>query len=302
MIKELMMFYNVENFFPSDQNKDSKKSDLYNWDDYKYNQKLRRINHVLQLVKEEKHNLPFVIGLAEIGSEEVLIDLINTNSQLENYQYLYQKSLDSRGLNVALLYNDNKAQLLNHQFLRFENGDFGDYETRDILQTEFLYQGNHFHIFVLHLPSKREQDHKKQLREYLVDELSDVIGSLKVKNEPIIIMGDFNENPNEGNLEKLLLKSETDQFLINPFQNFIHKKQYTTFHRKQGVVFDQIIYSENLLNNINYNTSVSIFNHIKLKNGVKKHHQFPSRTYSGSRYIGGYSDHFPILLELAKTK
>ena len=45
-----------------------------------------------------------------------------------------------------------------------------------------------------------------------------------------------------------------------------------------------------------------VFNHEKLSNWNRKFAGRPFRTYAGTRYLGGYSDHFPILTALLVNK
>ena len=73
---ELLTFYNVENFYPPDQDSvGTYHSGLYNWDDYKYRLKVRKISNIFQSIEEDYEQLPSIIGLAEIGAKSVLEDL-----------------------------------------------------------------------------------------------------------------------------------------------------------------------------------------------------------------------------------
>jgi hypothetical protein len=42
-----------------------------------------------------------------------------------------------------------------------------------------------------------------------------------------------------------------------------------------------------------------VFNHQKLSSWDRKFQGRPFRTYVGSRYLGGYSDHYPVLVEIS---
>lgn len=159
---ELMMFYNVENFYPPNQkSEDTPNFGLHNWDDYKYNLKVKKITNVFRFIEEDFGQFPSIIGLAEIGAKSVLEDLTNENSPVKDYEIVYQPSKDSRGLSVALLFDKAKLKLSKYQVLQFPTDKNVEYDTRDILHTELLSQEKKLHIFVLHLPSKRNQDEKK---------------------------------------------------------------------------------------------------------------------------------------------
>jgi hypothetical protein len=76
--------------------------------------------------------------------------------------------------------------------------------------------------------------------------------------------------------------------------------QFSTYHGKKGLGFDQILVSEQrLLQMFSLQTiKAEIYNDPRLRNRTQKNSQYPLRTYSGSRYIGGYSDHYPVILTL----
>ncbi|HPZ26331.1 MAG TPA: endonuclease, partial [Kaistella sp.] len=60
--KELIAFYNVENLFlpdpPPVHKLDPTISGLRNWDEKRYSNKLFKISHVFQLIKESENALP----------------------------------------------------------------------------------------------------------------------------------------------------------------------------------------------------------------------------------------------------
>ena len=98
--KELAVFYNVENLFPPDEKfvkGESKKfSGLKKWNEWRYKHKLQRLSHVFGLMKHEKGELPFIIGLAEIADNTVLEDLIQQPVFDGRYAYVHYDSLDER--------------------------------------------------------------------------------------------------------------------------------------------------------------------------------------------------------------
>lgn len=298
MTSELLMFYNVENFFPPDlQNFQKSTSGLYNWTPYKYKLKLKKINQVFNFVNEDFGQLPSIIGLAEIGAYSVLEDLKNEDSPINNYDIIYEKSEDIRGLSVAMLYDKSRLELVNYQVLRFNYDGSDNGKTRDILQTEFISDGKKLHVFVLHLPSKRLQDAKKNYRNHIITEFKKILSDLYKKDESVIIMGDFNEDPDEENIKQLLFNQD-QKTLCNPFETLFSANQYTSFHGKIGVTFDQILFTKDLLQPHFKTINAEIYDNVRLRNKDSKNHKYPLRTYSGSRYIGGYSDHFPVILEL----
>ncbi|WP_374330455.1 endonuclease [Soonwooa sp.] len=298
-LSELFMFYNVENFFPAENIKYEKSiSGLYNWDDYKYGLKLRKIKNVFNWINEDFGQIPSIIGLAEIGGVSVLEDLQQEDSPLRNHQFLYKKSNDSRGLSVALFYDEEKLKLKNFYSLSFSISENLVADTRDILQAEFEFNNENLHVFILHLPSQRLQDEKKNLRNKIIEAFKNILSKIIEKQESIIIMGDFNENPNGEKIKELLLDNFGNRIFINPFENLFSNNQFSSYYGSKGLLFDQILYSKNLLEKLNFTSSqASIFQNEKIRVKNSKH---PLRTYSGSRYLSGFSDHFPVLLKLEK--
>jgi len=305
MDTELLTFYNVENFYPPDKDSaESYHSGLYNWDDYKYNLKVRKISNVFRFINEDFGQLPSIIGLAEIVAKSVLEDLTQENSPLNDYEIIYEPSQDSRNLSVALLFDKEKFTLLKYHTFQFQLDDEKEFDTRDILQAEFFYQEKKLHIFVLHLPSKRNRDIKKDHRNFIIEKLKETLQKLFDKGETVVLMGDFNENPDNEVVQELLFDKDGEQVLNNPFEKLFNENQFSTYHGKKGVCFDQILFTEkNLIENFTFkNIEAQIYNSQRLRNKDNKNSNYPSRTYSGSRYMSGYSDHFPVILKLFQNQ
>ncbi len=297
--KPLFLFYNVENLYPIDHS----AMRLYNWDLYKYQLKIRKIKRVFEWIKEDYNQLPGLIGMAEIGASSVLSDLASNDSVLAGYQWIYQDSQDSGGLSVALLFNPIHFKIIESDFLNFPMDDDIS-PTRDILYAKLEYQAQKLNIFVIHLPSQRNQDEKRKLRHYILQNLKEKIDDLYYQNEAILIMGDFNENPNHDMVKALAEDQNFTSILSNPFESIFKNGDFSTYHKKTGLGFDQILFTEALLLekfNLKLNIA-SIYKPPKLRNPDRKNYHFPFRSYAGSRYIGGYSDHFPVILQFSWGK
>ena len=115
-----------------------------------------------------------------------------------------------------------------------------------------------------------------------------------------MLLGDFNENPYAENMNFLLYNDGSEKILENPFSRLYHERRYSTFYSKQGLLFDQIILSEYFYgqNSLLRFEKAEVFAHNDLRTRDGKYQGKPFRTYAGTRYLGGYSDHFPVLVEL----
>lgn len=301
---ETVVFYNVENLFlPFNSNVASNRHSAFGvagWNVDKYKSKIEKIAHVIELLKIENSVMPMLIGLAEVEGLKPLQDLIATEHFREVFGIVHYESMDERGVDVALIYDKTKLTVKDSEpltyFFDIDDDNPENYDTtRDVLYCKMAYQNLTLHIFVLHLPSKRDNDINEHKRNYILNNLKKRIETLQSSNTDfVLIMGDFNENPSDKNIANLLNQKETP--LFNPFIDLFQNKHYSTFHYKDGLLFDQMILSENFKSpqsKIKF-SEARIFNPIKISNWNKRFAGRPFRTYAGSRYLGGYSDHFPI--------
>lgn len=304
---ELFSFYNVENLFLPDPTPihklDPTKSGLRNWDEKRYRNKLLKIAHVFQLMKEENGVLPFMIGLSEVSGRKVLEDLVELEPFNSEYGIIHYNSMDERNVDVALLYDKNKVEVIDSETITFffeiidkntENYD----TTRDVLYSKVKYKGEIINVFIAHLPSKREKDINKPKRAFILNEIRGRILNIINDKEHVILCGDFNENPDDENLVKILYDNASEKVLENPFQQLFSTRNYSTFHYKSGLLFDQIILSKSLFDNVGLSfQDAEVFNSEKISSRNRNFEGRPFRTYAGTRYLGGYSDHFPVFVK-----
>ena len=147
---ELFSFYNVENLFlpdPKPMHKlDPTISGLRSWDEGRYRNKLSKIAHVFRLMKEENGVLPFIIGLSEVSGRKVLEDLVKMEPFNSEYGIVHYNSMDERRVDVALLYDKNKVEIIDSEaitfFFEIINRSTENYDTtRDILYSKVRYKG-----------------------------------------------------------------------------------------------------------------------------------------------------------------
>lgn len=310
---ELLLFYNTENFFPPDEapihKTDPTNSGLQNWDERKYIHKLNRIARVFQLVEETEGILPMIIGLAEIQGDKVLQDLVNLPPFNNTYKFIHYESLDERGVDVALLYNPEKIEILHSEPISYlfemENGNDSYIDTtRDVLYCKVKYQNEILNLFVAHFPSKREKDVNKPKRDFILNDIKKKISSLiKDENQAVFVLGDFNDNPTEENIIEFTQDEFKKPLLRNEFISLYENKIYSTFHINEGLLFDQILFSFHFVDHtqkLQFDYA-KVFNSDALRYDQDPSNKKPFRTYAGRRYLGGYSDHFPVYIKLKKS-
>ena len=312
-----IMFYNVENLF--DTKHDSLKNDddflpggFMNWTDWKYWEKQRNIGRVITAVGEMQS--PALVGLCEIENDSVIFDLTKRSPiRSQQYNYLVTNSPDMRGIDVALLYQSHQFKLLekNEYEVLLQNKDTGP--TRNILHAVGqLISGDTLDVFVCHFPSRSSgqlasEPNRIDAAQVLRDKTDSLFTIRKEAN--IVIMGDFNDYPNNKSIfETLKARSlnyhlQKDE-LYNMFFHRIKEKDFGTYkYQGEWGVLDQFIVSGNLLmkNNRNKiaNNEAHIFKAAFLSEKDEKYGGVrPYRTNLGPRYIGGFSDHYPIFMDL----
>lgn len=308
MLMELFSFYNVENLFLPDPKPvhklDPTISGLRNWDERKYKNKLFKISHVFQLMKEENDVLPFIIGLSEVSGRKVLEELVKMDPFNSKYGIVHYNSMDERKVDVAMLYDKEKVEVMDSEpisfFFEIIDKNTGDYDTtRDVLYSKIKYKEEVINIFIAHLPSKRDKDPNKPKRSFILGEIRErILNIVNEENEHVILCGDFNENPDDENLVKILYDDNHRKVLENPFQQLFSTRKYSTFHYKSGLLFDQIILSKSFFeNNGLIFRNAQVFNSEKISSRDRRFEGRPFRTFAGTRYLGGYSDHFPVFVQ-----
>ena len=305
---ELFSFYNVENLFLPDPKPvhplDPTKSGLKNWDEKRYQNKLSKLSHVFQLMMEENGVLPFLIGLSEVSGRKVLEDLVEMEPFNSEFGIIHYNSMDERKVDVAMLYDKSKIEVIDSETISFffeitnKNTKYYD-TTRDVLYSKVKYKGEIINVFIAHLPSKREKDVNKPKRTFILNEIRQrIMDIVHADKEHVVLCGDFNENPDDENLVQILYDNEHEKVLINPFQDLFLTRNYSTFHYKSGLLYDQIILSKSLFDNdvLNFQNA-KVFNAENISSRTRNFEGRPFRTYAGTRYLGGYSDHFPVFVK-----
>ena len=330
-----VMFYNVENLF--DTKDDPLKNDddflpdgFMRWTPRKYREKLRDITRVITAVGEMQS--PALVGLCEVENDSVLFDLTRESPlRAQEYKYIITRSPDERGINVALLYQRHQFKLLefNEYEIRFNRPD--QRPTRNILHAVGeLVNGDTLDVLVCHFPSRsggeRETEPARIQSATLLKEKTDSI--ISVRTRPYcIIMGDFNDPPGSRSLlgtlqankaweqkrRKVSEEHEVPQkreapyeanALYNLFFDYAKERECGTYkYQGRWEVIDQFIVSGSLLTEENSvhvkGLKAYIFDaDFLLENDDKYYGKKPFRTSSGPRYLGGFSDHLPVYMDL----
>lgn len=314
-----VVFYNVENLFdieddPQTRDEDFTPNGKKNWTVKRYNEKLQHIYQTITAVGGWE--APTLVGLCEIENRKVLEDLIEkTPLHKYGYKIAHKNSADRRGIDVALLYRPDKFELLHIHTIRPKFPFDEELRTRDILQVSGRVLGQDtLHTFVNHWPSRRGGQLKSEPKRTFVAALvRQQVDSLLHSNSgsKILIMGDFNDEPkNKSMSEVLMAKGDTETLQPGELYNFMlpmldNWLLGTHKYRAHWGILDQVVISDNLLPqkagfSLQCRTSgASIFSaRFLFEEDTWNYGLRPFRTYGGPNYLGGFSDHLPVFIDL----
>lgn len=307
--KFVIAFYNLENLFDTVDDHHTLDDDFTpkgfkTWKDSKYRSKLKKLGKAISKIGEEEElSPPALIGVAEVENARVMQKLLETK-YLEDisYSYVHFDSPDERGIDTGLIYNTTCFELFDtHTIpLLIENTDGKRDFTRDILYVHGKLNGEEMHLFVNHWPSRRdgakETEYKRiTAAETILAKLNDLKQGVESSN--IILMGDFNDDPNSKSVQTLM----DSGLFINPMKQLLSPNSGSANYKGEWSLFDQIIISHSFLNHEPHTHSfqkAAIFAPRFLKEWKGKYKGNPFRTFAGKKYIGGYSDHFPVYVVL----
>lgn len=290
----LIMFWNLENFFYPQKDMDfSSGEKVVTWKRFRAKRDL--ISKTIIAIKDKEGAYPSVIGVCEVENLKTLRNLVyDTPLSRLGYRILHKDSPDSRGIDVALLYRDDRMILLEYSFFEIKS-----FKTRDILYAKMLSVElkDTVHFLVNHWPSKLGGEKKSlprrmeaaNLLRHIVDSVQKVNPKAK-----IIAMGDFNDSPSSPSLQSITSLENLSLRLKDSLKKA--RASITGTHRYKGrwEMLDQFLVSKT----INGNIQILSFDHL-LQQDKKYLGYKTKRTFIGPRFNGGASDHLPILMKLS---
>jgi len=313
-------FYNIENLFDTENDSltfddDRTPQGKDKWTIERYKQKVQNMSLVLSEIGVEiAQTSPDIIGICEIENKRVIEDLIHhKNLSDKDYGIVHLDSPDERGIDVALLYK-RESFIVNtfksHRLLLFDREGYRDYTRGQLVVSGYL-DDEEFHFIVNHWPSRSGGEARSKPNRIAAAKLNkriiDSIHRLNV-DAKIISMGDFNDDPIDDSMKKVLKtkgkkNSLEEGNLFNPFEKLFKKGVGSLAYRDKWNLFDQMFFTSNLINVKKNRYSfwkAGVFNPSYLLDPNGRYKGYPLRTYAGGSYIGGYSDHFPVYLYLIR--
>ncbi|MCK9209059.1 MAG: endonuclease [Salinivirgaceae bacterium] len=300
-----IMSYNVENLFDTvafnHSDDEFTPGSPKQWGTERYTRKLENIAKVIASVHPEE--LPELVGMVELENIQVLSDLVKTPAlQKANYVPLLIEGPDPRGIDCGLIYRPDAFKYLSHKAIPvFFNGD-SSRRTRDILYVKGLVKKDTLHVFVNHWTSRRGGEDTEIKRVQCAQALKKQVDSLLAINlkSLVVIMGDFNDEPSDKSLHETLQASNLEESgILENLMYPLHTEGKGTYYFKGAYnMLDNMVISRAIKTKAKgfrlLHPSGMIFNPEMISYTQKNGDKAPNRTFSGDKYFGGFSDHFPI--------
>jgi len=302
--------WNLENLFDTkdDQNKSDEEflpNSPRHWTAERLNNKLKNLARVIKNMNDNKG--PDLLGVEEVEHKYLLESMISKYIKRKNYKIAYAESPDHRGIDNGLIYNTDLFKLIDIEKLTIPLKD--NHQTRYILHVIMKFKNSKINVFVNHWPSRREGLKKSEPNRIAAATiLRKSVNKIfsQNSNANILILGDFNDLPSNISINRILKAKELNcnsasgiskNNLYNLSLKLFREGKGSYKYRSHWNMLDQVIVSGNLINGNLASYKCSSFQIIKPPFMVEhggRYEGYPLPTYGGRKYLGGYSDHFPV--------
>jgi len=288
-----VVFWNVENFFDY-RNTEASLSDeefspagVKHWTADRFYTKCSAIAKTLYYISNEHMGrMPDIICFAEVENKFVLSQLWeHTTLRKIPYRAIHYESADARGIDVDLLYREDRMRAVHSQSCRIDG-----LTTRDILLVQFItHSGDSLSVLVNHHPSKYGGK-TSDARLWAVTRLKTLCDSLDNAGWfDRLAIGDFNDVPSNE------IYSVMEEKHVNLAAPLAARGEGSIKFNGTWELIDQAFVSRHLADRASMKVEYVPFLLVPDKghSGMK-----PYRTYTGPAYAGGVSDHCPISVEI----
>ncbi len=322
----LFAFYNLENAWdpsnePAAGDDDFTPEGPMRWTQERLDRKLESVARALRAMDDDVEGDgiagegvgPDVVGLCEIENRSVVQQLVANHMPAGVYAVVHAESPDERGIDVALIYRASALTLKGFRMHRVDLGP-GRRPTRDIMEATFERGGRRLTVLVNHWPSKRGGANETEgLRLRAAETAARVVDSLTALDPraDIVFMGDLNDVPSSAPVSDALDAREYDgaagfsHRMINTAAPVERVDTIGSYYYRGGwETIDQIMLATaGALDSAGlmlYRESERVFAPEFLRDAkADPVNRPPYHTYiRGSLYIGGTSDHFPVMLRV----
>ena len=175
-----------------------------------------------------------------------------------------------------------------------------------------------YYFIVSHWPSRLGGKERSQYsRDFVAGKCKHICDSVRTANPntKVVIMGDFNDDATDASVVEVLgAKGKMNKLekndMYNPFWAMYKAGYGTLGYRDAWNLFDNIVVSENLATGSTGSLKIqkkqgakfygNIFNRPYMIQQEGQYKNYPLRSFVGSNFQNGYSDHFPVYIYISK--
>ena len=272
-----IMFYNMENFFDTIDDPETRDEEFLpdgakRWNTAKYDKKLHNMERVLFDIAAIDRDYPVVIGISEIEKRSILEDIALTRKLLPaRYAICHYDSPDLRGVDVAFLYRPDVFKFEGSAEIPVRIASLPNWRTRGIVTMWGTIDGEPFLFMVSHWPSR---------------------------------LGGQAASAFKRNAAAEQMRTVADSVLKAGLGTLAYRDAWN--------LFDNIVLTENLATGSTGELKLvkdpykktkyygNIFKPSYLIQQEGQYKGYPLRTFVGNNFQGGFSDHLPVFIYIAK--
>lgn len=316
-----LAWWNLENLFDvvdapgrSEKLQRTLAGELKDWTEDILSQKITQLARIIRQFNQG--NGPDLLGVCEVESRPVLQRLVEALAiPGREYLVVHHDTSDARGIDVAFIYDRHKL-LAGDQFAHTIQKRSA---TRDLFQVNFQTQAGRLLVAIgNHWPSRTSGAYETEPYRMMAGETLSYfchrIEQVHGDGTPVVIMGDFNDEPSSRSLTDYALSERnrtrvvyaTSPRLLNLMWPLMGQGVGTHWYDNTPAILDQFLVNGGALKSKSK---------IKPLEDSVRIESFPEMT-SGGRYPApirfgrpsthslnrqGFSDHFPITLHLQES-
>lgn len=325
MTQHYLAWWNVENLFNIKNDPDRSEKleralgkELDGWTASVLDKKLNQLASII--LQMNGGSGPDILGVCEVENEKVLKKLIDKLSALgRTYDSVHADTQDRRGIDVAFIYDTAKYavkpdEVFNHFILRRN-------ATRDLLQASFFTKPNNNRLVLVgnHWPSRSGGEQSSEPYRIMAAEtlsyFHERILEIHGKDQPILVLGDFNDEPFNRSLVDYALSERHERrvkslrsqnpYLLNLTWNLMGQGNGTHYYGGIPGMLDQILVNRPLLRSDSLFevdvASVEILQFPEMTTSIGGPKRFGRPSANSSFDDQGFSDHFPMAVLLNES-
>lgn len=318
--KYFISWWNLENLFDIRESTNRENwlsnalaKELKGWTDSVLQQKINQLCSVIRQMNENKG--PDLLGVCEVENKPVIERLLNGLSPLgRDYGIVHHDMSDKRGIDVAFIYDKTSfiaEESFSHIILKRT-------ATRDLFQVNFrtLKKKNPLIVIGNHWPARSagvlESEPYRILAAETLSYWIQRIAEIRGNDTPVIVMGDFNDEPFNRSVTDYALASGAatnviyarNARLFNLMWPLSGKAAGTFYFNNYPMMIDQFMVTKALIKSngkiriaedeSGYLVKIEHFSEMISKGRYPNPLSFGRPAKKSTFNPDGYSDHFPI--------